>query len=167
MIEIFAKPAVAAIIEKEYNGKKYILIQQRNKENDGIETGLTEIPAGKIREYENIFDALRREIWEETGLTITQIKGEENLIVSESNGYQTISFMPFCSTQNLRGGYSIILQTFICQTKGELLEETNESINIRWETIETVENMLANNPKQFYPMHINALRKYIYLHKTK
>ena len=24
------------------------------------------IPAGKVREYENIFDALRREVWDET-----------------------------------------------------------------------------------------------------
>lgn len=167
MIEVFARPAVGAIIEKEYDGKKYILIQQRNKENDGIETGMTEIPAGKIREYESIFDTLRREVREETGLTITQIKGEENLTISESSGYQTISFLPFCSTQNLSGGYSIMLQTFICQAEGELLDETNETISIRWESIETVENMLKINPKQFYPMHINALRKYFSLHKAK
>jgi 8-oxo-dGTP pyrophosphatase MutT (NUDIX family) len=71
MIEIFAKPAVGAIIEKVINNKRYILIQDRNKSNDGIETGMIEIPAGKIREYENIFDSLRREVREETGLNIT------------------------------------------------------------------------------------------------
>lgn len=128
---------------------------------------MLEIPAGKIREYESIFDTLRREVWEETGLTVTQIKGEENLIVSENSGYETISFVPFCSTQNLSGGYSIMLQTFICQAEGELLDETNETVNIRWETIEAVESMLKINPEQFYPMHINALRKYFYLHQLK
>lgn len=60
MIEVFAKPVVGAIIEKQYDGKKYLLIQQRNKENDGIETRMTEIPAGKIREYESIFDIIGR-----------------------------------------------------------------------------------------------------------
>ncbi|KPU44141.1 hypothetical protein OXPF_23080 [Oxobacter pfennigii] len=55
MIEVFAKPAVGAIIEKECDGKKYILIQQRNKESHGIETKMTEIPAEKICEYESIF----------------------------------------------------------------------------------------------------------------
>ena len=124
---------------------------------------MIEIPAGKIREYESIFDTLRREVREETGLTITQIKGEENLIISENSGYKTISFIPFCSTQNLSGGYSIMLQTFICEAEGELLDETNETINIRWEAIEIVENMLETNPKQFYPMHINALRRYFSL----
>jgi len=31
---------------------------------------MIEIPAEKIREYESVFDALRREVWEETGLNI-------------------------------------------------------------------------------------------------
>jgi len=161
MVETFAKPAVAAIIEKVSDDKRYILIQDRNKQNDGVETGMTEIPAGKIREYENIFDALRREVWEETGLNITEIIGEEEEVVSFNSGYKTISYLPFCSTQNLSGGYSIMLQTFICHAEGELLKETNETINIRWELLSDVESMLEANPEKFYPMHINALRKYI------
>lgn len=160
MVEIFAKPAVGAIIEKAEHGKRYILIQERNKENGGIENGMAEIPAGKIREYENIFDALRREVWEETGLRLTYIQGEENTASSKTNGYETISFSPFCITQNLSGGYSIILQTFLCQAVGDLQVETNETTHVRWELAETVETMLFENPQQFYPMHINALKKY-------
>lgn len=34
MKEVFAKPTVGAIIEKKENGKDYILIQTRQKEND-------------------------------------------------------------------------------------------------------------------------------------
>lgn len=161
MLETFAKPAVGAIIEKVSNDRRYILIQDRNKNNDGIETGMIEIPAGKIREYENIFDALRREVWEETGLNITEIVGEEEKVVSFNSGYETISYLPFYSTQNLSGGYSIMLQTFICHAEGELLKQTNETINIRWELLSDVESMLETNPEKFYPMHINALRKYI------
>ena len=79
-MEKFAIPCVAAIIEKIVNNKKYILIQTRQKE-DGAETnGMLEIPAGKIREYENIFRALRREVKEETGLTITKILGEDRQV---------------------------------------------------------------------------------------
>ncbi len=164
-MEIFAKPAVGAIIEKVCNEKKYILIQQRNKTNEVIENGMIEIPAGKVRKFENIFEALRREIWEETGLRVIKIEGEEDLTISENSGYKTISFVPFCSTQNLSGGYSIILQTFICQAEGELLEKTNETVNIKWRSIDTIEKMLKNNSEQFYPMHINALRKYFLSHK--
>lgn len=79
-MEKFAIPCVAAIIEKIVNNEKYILIQTRQKE-DGAETnGMLEIPAGKIREYENVFVALRREVKEETGLTITKILGEDRQV---------------------------------------------------------------------------------------
>ena len=62
--EKFTVHCVAAIIEKILNTEKYILIQTRQKE-DGAETnGMLEIPAGKIREYENIFEALKREVKE-------------------------------------------------------------------------------------------------------
>ncbi len=161
MEEIFAKPAVGAIIEKEKDGVKYILLQQRQKEDGGIENGMLEIPAGKVREYENIFDALRREVWEETGLTITEISGEKEAVINEVNGYRIISFLPFYSSQNLTGGYSLMLQTFVCHAEGRLLKETNETTNIHWVSIDEVKTLLSSNASVFYPMHINALRKYL------
>lgn len=91
-MEKFAKPAVGAIIEKKINGEKFILVQERQKEDGGKENGMLEIPAGKIREYENIFEALRREVKEETGLIITKIDGEESSTQSNVNGNQVISF---------------------------------------------------------------------------
>ena len=135
-MEKFTVPCVAAIIEKIVNNEKYILIQTRQKE-DGAETnGMLELPAGKIREYENIFEALRREVKEETGLSITKILGEDNQISNFIKGNEVISYTPYCITQNLSGAYSIILNTFLCETKGELLTETNESQNIHWIKIE-------------------------------
>lgn len=77
MKEVFAKPAVGAIIEKKENGKDYILIQTRQKENDCHTNGMIEVVGGKIREYENIFSALAREVQEETGLKLTKIIGQE------------------------------------------------------------------------------------------
>jgi len=159
-MEIFSIPAVGAIIEREIDGRKEILIQERNKESEIIEKGLLELPAGKIREYENIFDGLRREVMEETGLEIINILGEKELVTTEVNGYIVNSYMPFFCTQNLSGGYSILLQTFLCQANGELLVSTNESKNIRWENISYVESLVHNNKKMWYPMHINALLKY-------
>ena len=131
-MEKFAIPCVAAIIEKIVNNEKYILIQTRQKE-DGAETnGMLEIPAGKIREYENIFETLRREVKEETGLTITKILGEDRQISNLIGVNEVISYTPYCITQNLSGAYSIILNTFLCEAEGELLTETNESQNIHW-----------------------------------
>ena len=160
-MEKFAIPCVAAIIEKIVNNEKYILIQTRQKE-DGAETnGMLEIPAGKIREYENIFRALRREVKEETGLTITKILGEDRQISNLIGSNEVISYTPYCVTQNLSGAYSIILNTFLCEAEGELLTETNESQNIHWMKIEELKKIFKNNPEKIFLLHINALQKYL------
>ena len=159
-MEKFAIPCVAAIIEKIVNNEKYILIQTRQKE-DGAETnGMLEVPAGKIREYENIFRALRREVKEETGLTITKILGEDRQISNLIGSNEVISYTPYCVTQNLSGAYSIILNTFLCEAEGELLTETNESQNIHWMKIEELKKIFKNNPEKIFLLHINALQKY-------
>ena len=160
-MEKFAIPCVAAIIEKIVNNEKYILIQTRQKE-DGAETnGMLEVPAGKIREYENIFRALRREVKEETGLTITKILGEDRQISNLIGDNEVISYTPYCVTQNLSGAYSIILNTFLCEAEGELLTETNESQNIHWMKIEELKKIFKNNPEKIFLLHINALQKYL------
>ena len=160
-LEKFTVPCVAAIIEKIVNNEKYILIQTRQKE-DGAETnGMLELPAGKIREYENIFEALRREVKEETGLSITKILGEDNQISNFIKGNEVISYTPYYITQNLSRAYSIILNTFLCEAKGELLTEINESQNIHWIKIEELKKILKNNPEKIFLLHINALQKYL------
>lgn len=117
MKETFAIPAVGAIIVKRIENEEFILVQNRKKNNgDGMD-GLLEIPAGKIREYENIFEALKREVWEETGLYITTIRGEDESCYIDVAGNKTIMFSPYCVTQNLSGAYSIILSTFFVKQK--------------------------------------------------
>ena len=161
MKETFAIPAVGAIIVKKSENEEFILVQNRKKNNgDGMD-GLLEIPAGKIREYENIFEALRREVWEETGLHLTTIQGEENSKFLDVNGNKTIIFSPYCVTQNLSGAYSIILSTFICEAEGKLLERTNETENIRWMKKDELKKIVDNSPESIFLMHVNALRKYL------
>lgn len=161
MKEIFAIPAVGAIVVKEIENEKFILVQTREKNAKDRTNGLLEIPAGKIREYENIFDALRKEVWEETGLHITKIHGEEDSRFLDVNGNKTLIFSPYCVTQNLSGAYSIILNTFICEAEGELLERTNETENIRWMKKDELKKIVDNSPESIFLMHVNALRKYL------
>lgn len=159
--ETFAIPCVGAIIHREISGQSQILIQERQKESGGPENGMLGIAAGKVREYENIFDALRREVQEETGLTVLNIQCENEQVIRTVNGYKVMSFTPFCTTQNLSGGYSIILQTFLCQAGGELLRSSPEAQNIRWVSVNDCKTRLEQSPADFYPLHINALMKYL------
>ena len=160
-MELFAKPGVGGIIEKNIDGIDCILIQDWCKDDAKSEFALLEIPAGKIREFENIFDCLRREILEETGLKVTRIKGEDEAIVLESNGYKVLNYAPFSCSQNLQGTYPIMVQTFICNAIGEVLKKSNESINIRWIPLVELKELLENNKSVFYPMHVTTLEKYL------
>ncbi|HZK70528.1 MAG TPA: NUDIX domain-containing protein [Clostridia bacterium] len=128
-----------------------------------LEKGLIEIPAGKIREYENIFDCLRREIKEETGLDVTEIEGELESSTCVANGYKVINYNPFNCSQNIDGYYPIMVQIFICRVNGELLKKTNETKNIRWISLDELSLLLDENESYFYPMHIITLKKYLEL----
>ena len=161
MVETFAIPAVGAIIVKKVENEEFILVQTRQKNSEDGTDGLLEIPAGKIREYENIFEALKREVWEETGLHITTIQGEDVSQFLDINDNKTISFLPYCVTQNLSGAYSLILSTFLCEAEGELLEQTNETESIRWIRRKELKEIVDKSPESIFLMHVHALRKYL------
>jgi ADP-ribose pyrophosphatase len=160
-VEVFAKPGVGGIIVKKFEDIDYILIQERCKEMGGAENGLIEIPAGKIREFENIFDCLRREIWEETGLKVIEIEGERDSEIVEANGYKVINYMPFACSQNIKGNYPIMVHTFVCKVEGQAVEKTNETQNIRWISLNELKDMLQKSENRFYPMHVVTLKKYL------
>ena len=162
MNEKFSIPAVGGIIQKRENGKDYILIQDRVKPNYNSASGIIEIPAGKIREFENIFSCLRREIFEETGLSIEHIEGEESSEILLINGYEVLSYKPYSCCQNLMGDYPIMVQVFLCTVKeNEIsLKGSNESQNIRWANVEELKMLLIESPELFFPMHISTLRRY-------
>lgn len=100
-------------------------------------------------------------MWEETGLHITTIQGEDISWFLDVVGNKTIMFSPYCVTQNLSGAYSIILSTFLCEAEGELLQKTNETENIRWMRRDDLKEIVDNSPESIFLMHVHALRKYL------
>lgn len=163
MEEIFAIPGVGGIVEKHQDGMDYILMQNRCKQDAMSEYGLLEIPAGKIRQFENIFECLKREIKEETGYTITIIEGELESAIDDLEDYKVLSYTPFCCAQNIEGKYPILVQIFICQVQGECLIESNESKNIRWIPLTKVKEIMEEASHTLYPMHLRTLEKYLTL----
>lgn len=160
-MEVFAKPCVGAIIERVVDGVPCVLIQTRQKEGGDDTNGKLEISAGKVREYECVYVALRREVMEETGLTVTEIVGEQEIKEVEVAGNRTVSFAPYCTTQNLCGAYSILLHTFLCRAEGEPFAASDETQNIYWMPIDTLRDHLSAHPEDFFFMHVCALRKYL------
>lgn len=160
MVEKFAIPGVGGIIESQIKGEKAVLIQTRKKDSrEG--SGYFEIPAGKIREFENIFDCLRREIKEETGLDVKEISGESKLSTVNGDDYKVIGYEPFYCSQNIKGQYPIMVSTFICKVEGEMLKSSEEAESIGFVKISELRKELLENRENFYPMHIAALEKYL------
>ena len=157
-------PCAAALITKVIGGQPYILVQTRQKSGGGETNGKIEIPAGKIREFESIFDTLRREVHEETGLTVTHIAGESDVVSAVTCGHTTIACSPFCVTQNLSGAYSIVLSTFLCRAEGTLLERTDETEDIRWMNARELRAILDHDPDKVFFMHVHALEKWLQTH---
>lgn len=165
-MEKFSIPGVGGIIERRINEIDHILVQCRCKDDALSEYGLIEIPAGKIREFENIYDCLRREVLEETGLIIDKIKDEEQSEFFENGDYKVLNYRPFSCSQNIDGKYPIMVQVFICSAKGEVVNESNESKGLEWITLSTLSYLLENDKSKLYPMHVQTLKHYIQ-HKSR
>ena len=151
---------VSAIIKRTVNGKMCILLQERYKGENSSETGLLETPCGKVKITESAFDVIRKKVFVETGIKVTNINGESDVSLFKINGYKVIEFKPFFTSQNLENNYSLLMDFFICEAEGEHCSNSPEAKNIRWIPLDIVKNMLNNRPEVFYPMIIGALKAF-------
>ena len=157
----FCIHGVSSIILRKIDKEKYILIQQRKKGLDSFETGLIEIPCGKVKKGESVFECLRNKVFIETGLKVTKIYGESNYTSLNLNNYEVINYVPFFSAQNIMENYPIVIDTFICETEGEPISESQDARNIRWISIENLNQLLQDHESLFYPMVVVPLKQFI------
>ncbi|MCL2199537.1 MAG: NUDIX domain-containing protein [Defluviitaleaceae bacterium] len=127
-----------AIIERTNDGNKEILIQWRNKKGQEC----WEFPGGCINMFESFYDALKREVKEETGLIVTTIKDEDRYL--KIDGVECMK--PFHIYQWLEDpGFGNPLGFhFICQAEGDLLTEGDETKNIQWVGLAELQQMLKS-----------------------
>ena len=135
-------------IEKD---NKYLMLHRVKKEHDVNKDKWIGI-GGKFEEGETPEQCVLREVMEETGLTLTAIMGEPEAKPAEVAGNLTVSFTPYCTTQNLCGAYSILLHTFLCCAEGEPLTSTDETQNIGWMPIDMLRERLLAHPEDFFFM---------------
>ena len=127
-------PVVTAIIERKHNNETEILTQIRWKpERDPQYSGTLEFPAGWIERYENIFDTIKREVLEETGLNINKIQPDIKTPIYSPNNDGSFAFVPFCCHQQIKGGRPWIGFVFICEVEDkESIPNSEECKDIRW-----------------------------------
>lgn len=156
-------PVVSAIIERSNSGEIEILVQTRWKpERDPTYSGTLEIPAGWIDRYENVFDALKREVLEETGLRVIKIKPDIKTKTFSPRDDENFSFVPFCCQQQTKGGKPWIGFVFICEVEDkEPIPQENEVKDIRWIKKSVLKKMIDETPEKFFTLQLGPLDYYL------
>lgn len=153
------KAVISAILFKKEKGEPKFFVQTRWKpEHSPQYSGLVEIPAGGIDSYENAYDALYREVKEETNLDIIRIvddnRGE---LLSTREGDEGLVFKPFVCQQVTKsnGGLPWIGFVFLCEVEGEVKIQESEARDPKWLNISELENILNEKENIFilqYPV---------------
>ena len=152
-------PFVGAIIEREVEGKIQILLQIREKKDDKKYSGCYEIPGGKQRAFEDVYETLRREVREECGLNVTFVQGENKRLDFKNQEDTSTLIEPFCVTQMQEGPFIGLI--FLCHATGTPAAVTNESKDSHWMDLEEVRKIIEDTPQKFYTADLAPLKRYL------
>jgi 8-oxo-dGTP diphosphatase len=155
-------PVVSAIIERIHNDEIEILVQTRWKpKNDPIYSGTLEIPAGWIDRYENVYDAVKREIFEETGLKVLKIFPDIKTKTHSPKNDGSFAFQPFCCQQQIKGGKPWIGFVFICKVEDkEPKSQLEECKDVRWIKKSELRKIFESSPEKIFTLQLGVLDYY-------
>jgi len=157
-------PIVSAIVERfnEEANETEILVQTRwQPEFDKKYSGTLELQAGWMKSYENVYDAIRREVHEETGLEVKSIKPEKHTQVHSPSDDGAFVFETFCCVQQIKNGQPWVGFVFVCEVKnGEPESCEDETRRVRWELRKTLRDTYEKNPENIFTLQLPILEKY-------
>lgn len=131
---------VRAFIERRKEYGTEVLIQIRAKSPERV----FELPGGRLEEYEPLLEGLKREVFEETGLAITRIMGEETRISTNNSDTNVECLKPFAVYQTIQGPVDSMGVYFICEAEGEPLKDGDETENPHWVTLSELRQIVED-----------------------
>lgn len=152
-------PFVGAIIYRESGNELEILVQTRENPFDKVYGGSIEIPGGKFRAFEDIYETVKREVKEECGMDVTFIEGENEREDFENRGHQSSLINPYCVTQAKEGPFIGLI--FLCKAEGKPAKKTDETKDAKWMPISEVKDLVDNNPERVFTAFLAPLKKFI------
>jgi 8-oxo-dGTP pyrophosphatase MutT (NUDIX family) len=159
------KIVVSALLERTQMGIKQVFVQTRSKPvTSPTYLDMLEIPAGGIMPYENVYDAIRREVLEETGLEVTRIIDDSFAGIMENRkGDKSLAFRPYLCQQVLstNGGLPWYGFVFRCEVKGNIVMNSAEASDPRWMSISELAHFLETYPEKVFSLQYATLKKYV------
>ena len=143
--EAIVVPNTAAIVFSD-ESKSQMLLQRRDKDYEPVR-GLLEIPAGRWRAGEDPWQALRREVAEETGLDVQRTEGRLRRHEAQ-RGRPFISVDPISITIGVEGAYPALVIAFVCIASGTPRPQDGETKEPRWYDVAEVLELLKS-PSEF------------------
>ena len=149
-----------AIIERSNDNTTEIVIQTRNKPG---ERQLLELPGGQVNPFESLIDALKREVFEETGLEVIEVEGETNRVDTSQmrNHFSMECVRPFAVYQTLKGPVDSLGVYFRCKTSGTLRETGDCTFNIKWIKVGELNSLIANQRQLFSDIDLAGILFYL------
>ncbi len=158
-------PFVAGIIERQHEGKTQLLIQTRlNPKYQSIYNGTLEFAAGTLDKlYENVYDALAREIKEETGMTLRRVIDDSQTKVYEPQKTDAVfGFKPFCCVQQLREGRPWVGFVFRCEVEdGTPAGQEGETKDVHWIDADDLRKIFEKTPEKLFTLEVPAWDYYL------
>ena len=159
---------VSVIIERERDGDVEVLVQTRWKpDRDPVYSGTLEIPAGGIKAYEDIYEAAKREVREETGLRVVSFYPDIRTQAYAPREDDCFAFVPFCCQQQLRGGVPRIGIVFVCRVAdAEPRPGRGEVREVFWLKRSQLQELLAHQPEKVFTLQLPVLDYYLSYRKA-
>lgn len=150
-----------AFIERIVDMQREIVIQRRDKPGQGA--SLLELPGGRIEPFEPLLTALSREVMEETGLVVTEVEGADTRIdtVGMDSTFEVECIRPFAVYQTIRGPIDSVGSYFRCRAEGTLLEQGDDTSEIRWIPVAELRDLFERDPLLFAPVDRAGVRFYL------
>lgn len=149
-------PVIRAIVHPP-GDPRTVLLQRRDIPDESVR-GRLEIPGGRWRSGEDPADAIRREVAEETGLTVTRVRGVSGHAIDDARLIAAIE--PLVVVAGVAGAFPAAHIVVVAEAAGALRAEDGETSDVRWWPLDEILDLLGEDPDAFIPSSAVALRTY-------
>lgn len=160
-----SKVIISAILIRKIGSGVEIFLQTRWKPSSSpAYSGMIEIPAGGVDSYENVYDALRREVKEECGLDVLKIIGDYHGLIREPRAHdRAFVFKPFICQQALEtdGGLPWVGFVFLCEVTGEVKMNSAEAKDPLWVSLGELKKIIQFKAEKFFPLQLPVLEYFV------